>query len=44
MSKLNDQNINNSECLGIQFVKIYSEMTTQYFFLNMVLVNYIGMC
>ena len=44
MSKqINYQNIDNSECLGVKFVKIYPEMTSQYFFeKSMVLVKYIG--
>jgi hypothetical protein len=34
--------MDNSECFGVQFVKIYPEMTSQYFFrTNMVLVDYI---
>jgi len=40
--QINNQNIDNSECFGVKFVKIYPEMTSQYFFLNMVLVEYIG--
>ena len=41
--QINSQYIDNSECFGVQFVKIYPEMTSQYFsFLNMVLVDYIG--
>jgi hypothetical protein len=36
-------NIDNSECFGVKYVKIYPEMTSQYFFfLNMVLVDFIG--
>jgi hypothetical protein len=27
--QINHQNINNSECFGVKFVKIYSEMTSQ---------------
>jgi hypothetical protein len=30
--QINSQNIDNSECLGVKFVKIYPEMTSQYFF------------
>ena len=38
-----NQNIDNSDCFGIKFVKIYPEITSQYFFKkNMVLVDYIG--
>ena len=34
--------MDNSECFGVKFVKIYPEMTSQYLlFLNMVLVAYI---
>jgi hypothetical protein len=34
--------MDNSECLSVKSVKIYPEMTSQYyFFLNMVLVDYI---
>ena len=41
--QINSQNIDNSECFGVKFVKIYPEITSQYFFLkNMVLVDYIG--
>ena len=29
--QINNQNINNSECFGVKFVKIYPEMTSQYF-------------
>ena len=40
---MNNQNIDNSECFGVKFVKIYPEITSQYFFeKNMVLVDYIG--
>ena len=28
----NNQNINNSECFGVNNFKIYPEMTSQYFF------------
>jgi hypothetical protein len=39
---INNQNIDNSECFGVKFVKIYPEITSQYFFeKNMVLVDYI---
>jgi hypothetical protein len=41
--QINKQNINNSECFGVKYVKIYPEMTSQYFGKNMVLVDYIGM-
>ena len=27
--QINKQNINNSECFGVKFVKIYPEMTSQ---------------
>ena len=27
--QINSQNIDNSECLGVKFVKIYPEMTSQ---------------
>ena len=27
--QINNQNIDNSECFGVQFVKIYPEMTSQ---------------
>ena len=27
--QINNQNIDNSECFGVKFVKIYSEMTSQ---------------
>ena len=30
--QINKQNIDNSECCGVKFVKIYPEMTSQYFF------------
>jgi hypothetical protein len=30
--QINKQNIDNSECFGVKFVKIYSEMTSQYIF------------
>jgi hypothetical protein len=40
--QINNQNIDNSECFGVKFVKIYPEMTTIIFFKNMVLVDYIG--
>ena len=41
--QINKQNIDNSECFGVKYVKIYPEMTSQYFFfLNMVLVDFIG--
>ena len=30
--QINKQNIDNSECFGVKFVKIYPEMTSQYFF------------
>jgi hypothetical protein len=35
--------MDNSECFGVKFVKIYPEMTSQIFLeKNMVLVDYIG--
>jgi hypothetical protein len=38
--QINKQNINNSECFGVKYVKIFPEMTSQYFFfLNIVLVT-----
>ena len=40
--QINSQNIDNSECFGVKFVKIYPEMTSQYFFEKIVLVDYIG--
>jgi hypothetical protein len=41
--QINSQNIDNSECFGVKIVKIYPEVTSQYFFeKNMVLVDYIG--
>jgi hypothetical protein len=39
---INNQNIDNSECFGVKCVKIYPEMTSQYFFEKIVLVDYIG--
>ena len=27
--QINNQNINNSECFGVKFVKFYPEMTSQ---------------
>ena len=30
--QINKQNIDNSECLGVKFVKNYPEITSQYFF------------
>jgi len=30
--QINNQNINNSECFGVKFIKIYPEMTSQSFF------------
>jgi hypothetical protein len=30
--QINKQNIDNSECFGSKYVKIYPEMTSQYFF------------
>jgi hypothetical protein len=27
--QINNQNIDNSECFGVEFVKIYPEMTSQ---------------
>ena len=32
--QINNQDINNSECFGVKFVKIYQEMSSQYFFLR----------
>ena len=29
--QINKQNIDNSECFGVQYAKIYPEMTSQYF-------------
>jgi hypothetical protein len=29
--QINNQNIDSSECFGVKFVKIYPEMTSQYF-------------
>jgi hypothetical protein len=29
--QINNQNIDKSECFGVKFVKIYPEMTSQYF-------------
>ena len=40
--QINNQNINNSECFCVKFVKIYPEMPSQYVFEYMVLVDYIG--
>ena len=41
--QINRQNIDNSECFGVKFVKIYPEMTSQLILgKNMVLVDYIG--
>ena len=33
--------MDNSECFGVKFVKIYPEMTSPYFFEKIRLVNYI---
>ena len=30
--QINKQNIDNTECFGVTFDKIYPEMTSQYFF------------
>jgi hypothetical protein len=30
--QINKQNIDNFECFGVKFVKIYPEITSQYFF------------
>jgi hypothetical protein len=39
--QINNQNIDNSECFGVKFVKIYPKMTSQIFLeKNMVLVDY----
>jgi hypothetical protein len=32
--QINSQNIDNSECFGVKFVKIYPEMTNNIFFLK----------
>ena len=41
--QIHKQNIDNSERLGVKYVKIYLEMTSQWFFeKNVVLVDYIG--
>ena len=32
--QINKQNIDNSECFGVKYVKIDPEMTSQYFFEN----------
>ena len=37
--QINNQNINNSECFGVKFVKIYPEIKK---IKNVVLVDYIG--
>ena len=37
--QINKQNIDNSKCFGVQFVKIYP---SEFFLKNMVLVDYIG--
>jgi hypothetical protein len=29
--QINNQNIDDSECFGVKFVKIYPEMTSQYY-------------
>jgi hypothetical protein len=29
IEQISKQNINNSECFGVKFVKIYTEMTSQ---------------
>jgi hypothetical protein len=43
--QLNNQNIDNSECVGVKNFKVYPDTTSQYFFeKNMVLVDYIGIC
>jgi hypothetical protein len=39
--QINSQNIDNSECFGVKFVKIYPEMTI-ICWKNMVLIDYIG--
>ena len=39
--QINNQNIDNFECFGVKNFKIYPEMTF-FFFLNIVLVDYIG--
>jgi hypothetical protein len=41
--QIHKQNIYNSECFGVKFVKIYPEIISREFFeKNMVLVDYIG--
>ena len=40
--QINKQNIDNSECFGVTYVKIYPEMTSQKLKKKMVLVDYIG--
>ena len=41
--QINKQNIDNSECFGVKYVKIYPEMTSTIKKIkNMVLVDYIG--
>jgi hypothetical protein len=30
--QINKQNVDNSECFGVKYVKIYPEMTSQYCF------------
>jgi hypothetical protein len=32
IEQINKQNIDNSECFGVKYVKIYPEMTSQYLF------------
>ena len=32
IEQINKQNIDNSECFSVKYVKIYPEMTSQYFF------------
>ena len=32
--QINKHNIDNPECVGVKFVQIYPEMTSQYFFLK----------
>jgi hypothetical protein len=43
--QINNQNIDNSECFGVKFVKIYPECRNDFtimFWKNIVLVDYIG--
>jgi hypothetical protein len=38
--QINKQNIDNSECFGVKFVKIYTEMTSQSFFEKMFFLRF----